>query len=183
MTESPRAGIRTPVKILVDTNIWLDYFLARGTHHDAVSAFIAKAYQREDIALYVPSLSLKDLAYQLASLMKLDVRRAGKDITPEIAAAAREVSWGCVRNVLEKALVAPIRRTEALGAFIYKRIHDDFEDDLVLASLDAAGCQLLMTHDAALRRHMGDLCLTAEEGLELLAELEASHAPQQSRNN
>lgn len=180
MTESPRAGIRTPVKILVDTNIWLDYFLARGTHHDAVSTFMAKAYQREDTALYVPSLSLKDLAYQLASLMKLDARRAGKEVTPEIAAAAREVSWGCVRNVLEKALVAPIGRTEALGAFTYKRIHDDFEDDLVLASLDAAGCQLLMTHDAALRRHMGNLCLTAEEGLELLAELDASHVSKRS---
>ncbi len=183
MTEPLRAGIRTPIKILVDTNIWLDYFLARGTHHDAVSTFMAKAYQREDIALYVPSLSLKDLAYQLASLMKLDVRRAGKDITPEIAVAAREVSWGCVRNVLEKALVAPIGRTEALGAFAYKRIHDDFEDDLVLASLDAAGCQLLMTHNAALRRHMGNLCLTAEEGLELLAEHDASRALQQSRSN
>ena len=160
----------TPIKILVDTNIWLDYFLARGTHHDAVSAFLAEAYKREDVALYVPSLSLKDLAYQLASLMKLDARRAGKDITPEIAAAAREVSWGCVRNVLEKALVAPIGHTEVLGAFTYKRIHDDLEDDLVLAAADTVGADCLMTHDATLKRHMGDLCLTAEEGLALLAE-------------
>ena len=148
MTESPRAGISLPIKILVDTNVWLDYFLAHGAHHNAVSTFVARACEREDIALYIPSLSLKDLAYQLASLMKFDARRAGKDITPDIAAAARELSWGCVRNV-------------------------DFEDDLVLASLDAAGCQLLMTHDATLARHMGDLCLTAEEGLELLAELDA----------
>ena len=173
MTESARIGISHPIKILVDTNIWLDYFLARGAHHDAVSTFIARACEREDIALYIPSLSLKDLAYQLASLMKLDARRAGKDITPDIAAAAREVSWGCVRNVLEKALVAPVGRTEVLGAFTYKRIHDNFEDDLVLGSLDAADCQLLMTHGTALRRHMGDLCLTAEEGLELLNELDA----------
>ena len=173
MTESSHVGISLPIKILVDTNIWLDYFLTRGAHHDAVSTFIAKAYEREDIALYIPSLSLKDLACQLASLMKLDARRAGKDITPDIAAAAREVSWDCVRNVLEKALVAPVGRTEVLGAFTYKRIHDDFEDDLVLASLDAAGCQLFMTHDTALRRHMGDLCLTAEEGLGLLDELDA----------
>lgn len=173
MTESPRADISLPIKILVDTNVWLDYFLARGAHHDAVSMFVARACEREDIALCIPSLSLKDLAYQLASFMKLDARRAGKDVTPDIAAAAREVSWGCVRNVLEKALVAPVGRAEVLSAFTYKRIHDDFEDDLVLASLDAAGCQLLMTHDTALKRHMGDLCLTAEEGLELLDELDA----------
>ena len=171
MTKSPREGARLPIKILVDTNIWLDYFLARGVHHHAVSTFIAKTYGREDIALYVPSLSLKDLAYQLASLMKLDARRAGKDITPDIVAAAREVSWGCVRSVLEKALVGPIGHTEVLGAFTRKRIHDDFEDDLVLSAADAVGADFLMTHDAALRRHMGGLCLTAEEGLELLARL------------
>lgn len=172
MTKSPREGARFPIKILVDTNIWLDYFLARSGHHNPVSTFIAKAYEREDIALYVPSLSLKDLAYQLSSLMKLDAQRAGKGVTPDIATAAREVSWGCVRNVLEKALVAPIGHTEVLGAFTYKRIHDDFEDDLVLAALDAVDANFLMTHDDALRRHVGDFCITAEEGLELLAELD-----------
>lgn len=172
MTKSPCEGARLPIKILVDTNIWLDYFLARGVHHHAVSAFIAKTYGREDIALYVPSLSLKDLAYQLASLMKLDARRAGKDISSDIAAATREVSWGCMRSVLEKALVAPIGHTEVLGAFTYKRIHDDFEDDLVLAALDAVDANFLMTHDDTLRRHVGDFCITAEEGLELLAELD-----------
>ena len=113
MTKSPGEGARLPIKILVDTNIWLDYFLARGVHHHAVSAFIAKAYEREDIVLYVPSLSLKDLAHQLASLMKLDARRAGKDISPDIAAAAREVSWGCMRSVLEKALLSATRRCSA----------------------------------------------------------------------
>lgn len=172
MTKPPREAARLPIKILVDTNIWLDYFLARGAHHHAVSAFIAKAYEREDIALYVPSLSLKDLAYQLASLMKLDARRAGKDITPDIAAAAREVSWDCARSVLEKALVAPIGHAEVLGAFTYKRIHDDLEDGLVLAALDAIDANFLMTNDDALRRHVGDFCITAEEGLELLAELD-----------
>lgn len=172
MTKSPREDARLPIKILVDTNVWLDYFLARSAHHKAVSTFIARAFECENIVLYIPSLSLKDLAYQLASLMKLDARRAGKDITPDIAAAAREISWSCVRSVLEKALVAPISRTEVLGAFTYKRIHDDFEDDLVLAALDAVDANFLMTHDEALRRHMGDFCITAEEGLELLAELD-----------
>lgn len=172
MTKPPREDARLPIKILVDTNIWLDYFLARGAHHTAVSTFIARAFECENIVLYIPSLSLKDLAYQLASLMKLDAQHAGKDVTPEIATAAREVSWGCVRNVLEKALVAPIGRAEVLGAFTYKRIHDDFEDDLVLAALDTVDANFLMTHDEALRRHTGDFCITAEEGLELLAELD-----------
>lgn len=163
----------SPIKIMVDTNILLDYFLARGDHHRAVSTFVARAFEREDIVLYVSPLSLKDLAYQIANLMKLDARRAGREITPDIAAAARETAWGCVRNVLEKALVAPTGAAEVLGAFTYKRMHDDFEDDLVLAALDAADVHLLMTHDAKLARHIGESCITAEEGLQLLDELDA----------
>lgn len=163
----------SPIKVLVDTNIWLDYFLARGQHHEAVSRFLAKTYDRDDIALYVASLSLKDLAYQIASLLKLDTRRAGKEITEDVSAAARETAWGCVRNVLQKALIAPVGATEVLGAFTYKRVHDDFEDDLVLAALDAVGGHALMTHDAVLARHLGDTCITAEEGLQLLNELDS----------
>ena len=59
-----------------------------------------------------------------------------------------------------------------LGAFTYKRVHDDFEDDLVLAALDAVGANFLMTHDDMLKKHAGDFCITAEEGLGLLAELD-----------
>lgn len=123
--------------------------------------------------LYLSPLSLKDLAYQITSLMKLDARRAGRDITTDIVAAAREAAWLCVRNVLEKAMVAPTGATEVLGAFTYKRVHDDFEDNLVLAALDAVDGHLLMTHDAKLPWHIGESCITAEEGLQLFDELDA----------
>ena len=85
----------SPIRVLVDTNIWLDYFLARGQHHEAVSRFLAKTYDRDDIALYVASLSLKDLAHQIASLLKLDTRRAGNEVTADVAAAARDAADGC----------------------------------------------------------------------------------------
>ena len=75
MTNPKRNNV---LRLLVDTNIWLDYFLARSTHHAVVDTLIASAANREDIALYVTSLSLKDIAYQLAAQMKADVRRSGK---------------------------------------------------------------------------------------------------------
>lgn len=168
-TSFRRFDAQRPLKILVDTNIWLDYFLARSNQHRTVSEFLTRTVEREDVVLYVASLSLKDIAYQLASQMKLDARRAGREVDAHIAAAAREVSWGCVRNVLKKAIVAPVGNTEVLNAFVFKRFHDDLEDDLVLGALDAIDGDYLMTHDAALARHTEDLCITAEEGLALLA--------------
>lgn len=160
-----------PIKLLVDTNVWLDYFLSRSTRHTSVNAFIAGAIGREDIVLYAASLSLKDLAYQLANLMKKDARDAEEPITPEVAAAAREVSWACVRDVLGKALVAPVGNAEILGAFTLRHLHDDLEDDLMLATAESIDADALVTHDAALLKHAEDLCITTEEGLELLAEL------------
>ena len=128
--------------------------------------------ERENVALFIASLSLKDLAYQLSNKMKLDARRAGCEVDASVASAAREVSWACVRNVLEKARVAPVGHTEVLNAFTYRRIHNDFEDDLILGALDAIEGDYLMTHDAALTRHTGDICITAEEGLQLLQQLD-----------
>lgn len=177
-TSFRRFDAQRPLKILVDTNIWLDYFLARSDQHRVVSAFLAHAVEREDVMLYVTSLSLKDIAYQLASQMKLDARRAGREVDAHAAAAAREVSWGCVRNVLKKAIVAPVGNTEMLNAFVFKRFHDDLEDDLVLGALDAIDGDYLMTHDAALARHTGDLCITAEEGLALLAYTASANTPE-----
>ena len=165
-----------PLKILVDTNVWFDYFLARSDCHKAAAQFLACGMEREDVALFIASLSLKDLACQLSNQMKLDARRAGREVDASVASAAREVSWACVRNVLEKALVAPVGHTEVLNAFAYRRIHNDLEDDLILGALDAIEGDYLMTHDAALARHTGDLCITAEEGLQLLQQLDKQNA-------
>ena len=44
--------------------------------------------------------------------------------------------------------------------------------EVARAALDAVDASFLMTYDDALRRHVGDFCITAEEGLELLAKLD-----------
>lgn len=167
-----RFGRSNPVRVLVDTNVWLDYFLARSERHEDVTCFVTGAADREDIVLYVASLTLKDLAYQLASQMKLDARRAGAEVTEAVAAAAREVSWSCVRNVLELAVVAPVGSNEVLGAFTLRHVHDDLEDDMILAVAEAVGAHALMTHDAQLARHAESLCITARDGVELLSEFD-----------
>lgn len=165
MTDPKRNNV---LRLLLDTNIWLDYFLARSTHHAVVDTLIASAANREDIALYVTSLSLKDIAYQLAAQMQADVRRSGKRVDENSASAAREVAWGCVRNVLEKAIVLPIGYDEVLRAFTFKPLHDDLEDDLVLGAMEASGVAVLVTHDQKLAKHAEGICFTAEEALALL---------------
>lgn len=157
-----------PLKLLLDTNIWLDYFLARSSHHRQVSELITKTSENEHVALYVASLSLKDISYLLASDMKAGARQAGRAITPEVATAARQTAWACTRHVIDHSLVVPVGYDEVLQAFTLRGVHDDFEDDLVLGAAMRAQVDYVVTHDAALAKHAPVPCLDAKEVLGLI---------------
>lgn len=164
-TDSP--GI---IRVLVDTNIWLDYFLSRMDGHRATDRFIAAAGASERIALYVASLTLKDLAFLLAAEMKRGARADGRQVTPDVAASAREVAWGCVRHVLDLALVVPIGHDEILHAFTYKRIHNDLEDDIILAAAARSGAGYILTNDTQLAARSPIPCIGIDNALQLLGE-------------
>lgn len=150
-----------PLKLLVDTNVWLDYFLARNPRHREVARLLATAAKSESAVLYVASLSLKDVAYLLACDMKRGARKAGREITPQVVAAARETAWACVRKVVDFALVAPVGHAEVLQGFAYKAVHDDFEDDLILGVAYRTGVDYIVTHDDELARRSPIPCLDA----------------------
>ena len=121
--------------LLLDTSVWMDYFLARQRSHKDVAEIVALAQDSETVALCVSSHSLKDIAYLMASAMTAESRREGIDVTSEVGAAARETAWGCVRCIVDSALVVPVGRGEVLQAFTFKALHPDFEDDLLLDPL------------------------------------------------
>ena len=159
-----------PIRVLVDTNAWLSYFLARDDRHAHVDEFIAAAQEGERFALYAASLSLKDIASLVSAAMKGAAREAGRQVTPDVVAASREMAWACIRHVLELALVVPIGHAEVLQACTYRTFHDDFEDDLVLAAAERAGADYILTNDECLARRSPIPCLDSEGALRLLRE-------------
>ena len=156
------------MKLLIDTNIWVDYFLSRSSECRAVTKLLSLAAASESFALYVVSHSIKDISYILASTMKEQARRCDGELKPEAAAAAREVAWGCVRNMLDRAIVIPVGQAEILQAFTYKRIHDDLEDDIVLGAAYRAGIDYIVTHDKPISCHSPIPCIDVTQALELL---------------
>lgn len=125
------------------------------------------AGQSETIALYVASHTIKDIAYILASTMKEQARRCDGELTEDVAAAAREVAWGCVRNMLDRAIVIPIGQPEILQAFTYRGVHDDLEDGIILGAAYRAGVDYIVTHDKPLTRHSPIPCVDVGRALEL----------------
>ena len=159
-----------PLMLLLDTSVWMDYFLARQRSHNEVAEIVALAQDSETVALCVSSHSLKDIAYLMASAMKAESRREGIDVTSEVGAAARETAWGCVRCIVDSALVVPVGRGEVLQAFTFKALHPDFEDDLLLGAAYCADVDYLVTSDELLARHAPVTCVDPEQALKLVRE-------------
>ena len=116
-------------RIMLDTNVLMGYFLGR--EPVAVDCCrIIDACAEAPHALYVSSHSVKDLSYLLSMSLKRMERMEKGSVSPASAAAASEISWACVRHVMEFAQVVPVGSAECLEAFTYRPLHDDFEDDL-----------------------------------------------------
>ena len=148
-----------PLKLLVDTNVWIDYFLeCRPEAHEAAMGFMAEA-TAADAVLYTSSATMPDLFFLLCQETKRYLREHGKPVDERFAAAVRESAWSSVRNVMELSMIVPVGQNEALRAMTYRDLHDDFEDDLLLAAAARVDADYVVTSDRALLRHAPVACL------------------------
>ena len=77
-----------PLKLLVDTNVWIDYFLERRPEaHEAAMGFVAEA-TAADAVLYTSSATMPDLFFLLCQETKRYLREHGKPVDERFAAAA-----------------------------------------------------------------------------------------------
>ena len=162
--EASRGGALT---LLLDTNVILDYFIRRNERNAATMELFGLADAREDVVLYVASLSLKDAYYLLERFLKREAATQGR-VSEGVAAAAREAAWGCVKQLLGHVLVVSVGWDEVLEACALRRVHDDFEDDLVLAAAMKADADCIVTNDARFERHIPQVSLNVEQALELV---------------
>ena len=138
--------------MLLDTNIWLDYFLPGRNNHKDAFALVHKAIM-SGWKILVSYNSLKDVYYLLQCELKCALRAAGHDITEKEAALAREDAWGCISCIMENATVVNASMNDARMALHLRNVHPDFEDNLILASALQSQADFLVTGDAQLLAH------------------------------
>nr|AHF23953.1 PilT protein domain-containing protein [uncultured bacterium Contig19] len=156
-------------KIALDTNILVDYLMGREpTCSDCKQLLLMHASCQH--AVYAASISLKDAYYLVAMQLKRMERQASGALSATMARAANEVAWACIRSLIENVLVLPVGRAESIQAFTYKPLHNDFEDNLVVAAALSANVDFLVTNDEALLRHAPIACLSSNDMLALLKE-------------
>lgn len=153
--------------LLVDANVWIDcYDSDRPASADA-AALISYA-DAQKISLAYPATCIKDVYYALALSMKRKCREEHGSLTEAEALICREYAWACVDAMREIAVAAPIGEPQVWLACHYKDIHGDFEDDLVLASLETSKADFLVTNDEVLCRKAPKGALSATDMLAYL---------------
>lgn len=104
-------------------------------------------------ALFVAALSLKDVYYLVGTALKRMQRFATGTFTKTDALACNKIAWRCVRQAMSSVVVANTGQTECLNAFVCRSVHNEFEDNLVLATARSLKVDDLVTGDEHLALH------------------------------
>ena len=80
------------------------------------------------------------------------------------------------------SLIVPVGQNEALRAMTYRDLHDDFEDDLLLAAAARVDADYVVTSDRALLRHAPVACLDPADMRALLRARAAAADAEKNRD-
>ncbi len=159
--------------ILLDTNVWIDYYVGGRPGHELARTLVEGALDR-DATLLFATLSSKDVFYVIASVIKQDWRAKHGTLTAAQARAAMATAWACLENMDEMATAVGCDQSDVRLARKTRRLHADYDDNLILAAARRAGADLLVTSDEQLLRHAPIAALDVPDALtylEGLAEL------------
>ena len=154
-------------KVMLDTNVIIDYLMGRAPGCDDCARLIAMHYAGKH-AVCVSALSLKDAYYLVSMQLKRMERKASGALSEDMAQAANQVAWSCIRQLIESTLVLPTGRAESLQALVLRSAHSDFEDDLIVATALSADIDYLVSNDADLIQHAPIACLSSADAVALL---------------
>jgi predicted nucleic acid-binding protein len=160
--------MRSPLKLLLDTNVLLDEYLPDRPTSKASRELIRRAQERGDCLLY-PARVIVDVHYQIAATFKAAVRAEKGVLSDADAAAIQEIAWGCIENLEELATPVGMDVSDVWVATKYRRFNRDFEDCFIMAAAGRAQADYIVTSDHGLIGKSTVAALTPDDMLALLA--------------
>lgn len=154
----------TDCVLLIDTNVWLDYFIAARTNHASAFSLIDYAISRGVQLAYAPH-ALKDAFYLCQAKAKENARDEKGTLSEADARIAADIAWNLVDGIAEHATAIGVDESDVWIARKYRAAHDDLEDNLVLAAAQRSKATFLVTNDERLIKHAPVPALTAEDAL------------------
>lgn len=145
------------LKLLLDTNVWLDLFIPSNPGHRAAWDFLRATASYDDsagrdVVLLYPARIMGDVFYKVHLEAKRWLRTSQFGTEEERARACRDHAWDCVQDMHELATAVGTDESDVWLALKYRSVHEDLEDDFVLAAADRAQADYLVTSDTRLAR-------------------------------
>ena len=130
-------------RLLVDTNVWLDYYLQEGAFDEAKHLVELAEAGKIDL-LYAPTTA-KDAFYILP-------RRLARRNTNGISVSFASASWACIEHMMQVATASPLSLAECE----------------IIASGETADVDYVVTSDRRMLEAMPEVCLTPARALEMI---------------
>lgn len=148
---------------LLDTNVWLDYCLPNRAGHEA-SFKLIDACLRKDIPLYCAISSLKDVFYLIERAIRNALSKEGK----RNEGVSSEIAWGMLERIRDIAQPVASDASDVWIAAKCRSLHEDFEDNMIIAACMRVGASHLVTNDTTLREDAQVSTLRPDQALALL---------------
>lgn len=153
--------------LLIDTNVWLDFFLGfRPGHEHAVGLF--NESNEADVSLLYAVTSTKDVFFLISSDFKREARRRDGYLDESAAHAAEQAAWACLESMASIATAVGCDQSDVWVARKHRPLHGDYEDDLVIAAARRSKAGCLVTNDERLLRHSPVAALSPADARALL---------------
>lgn len=156
-----------PSRLLIDTCVWVDSYVGFRPGSAEAAALVYRTGQL-GVDIFFSAATAKDVYYLVGKLLKEKAREGGQVLSKGDALAIRSLAWSCVSNMGEIGTMVGMDASDMWLAEKYRGIHDDFEDDLVLAAMRRCGADFLVTNDERLLRDAPVAALNVDDALKLL---------------
>lgn len=157
-----------PGLVLLDSNVWLDYYLNRN-YRGRLVVRLMDVISAHGSAIAVTNCICKDVFYIIAMEIKRANAREGLTLDDASAKSMREVAWGCLRDMVGRSVNIPGSSDDPLRALTLRELHDDFEDNLLVSACESNDVRLIVSSDALLQRHSPVKCMSIETATEYLS--------------
>ena len=137
--------------VVVDANVWVDYFLPMRSNSEDARRFIDEACKC-NADLYYPVHCLKDVFYLLSNTLKAKQREATGSVSMQSAQAINAAVWSCVDSLCDSATAVGADQSDVELARKYRAICPDLEDNFVMAAAERAQASFIVTSDKGLLR-------------------------------
>ena len=157
----------TQCKILLDTNVWVDNYCPGHAGFESAHKLITVACRQNALLLYAFH-SIKDVQFVVSREIRRRIIEEQGSIDERTALAVREMSWGCIKNMVELATAVGGDVADVWLSMKYLQMHPDLEDNLVISACRRAEADYLVTNDRQLILDADVVAKTPEQMIALL---------------